>query len=171
MVGGGRANAYQSFSLLSGGTTGVNGMALNSFCSLFSIKILQNMRQTSFILQNQYIRYNQYGDPPASLALVLWKPEENPLFVVVATYNTYPIINFTFNDYLTPWSGNGTVSIFVCIYVTRLLYCDTNLTNKLTNPNFIRSVFNRCFILIAQSNVKLVIKEYKHQYISAVFNV
>lgn len=68
------------------------------------------------MLQNQSIRYNQYGDPPASLAIVLWKPEENPLFVGVATYNTHPTITFTLNNDLIPWSENGTVStFFVCI--------------------------------------------------------
>lgn len=87
---------------------GLNTHQLILLPSLF--KILQNMRQTSFILQNQYVKFNHYGDPPASLAVVLWKPEENPLFVVVAAYNTHPTINFTLNDDLVPWSENGTVS-------------------------------------------------------------
>lgn len=86
------------------------------FCPLFSIKLLQNVKQTNFILQNQYIRYNQYGDPPASLAVVLWKPEEDPLFVVVATYKTHPTVKFTLNSSLVPWSDNGTVSTFY-VYV------------------------------------------------------
>ncbi|GAA6112023.1 taste receptor type 1 member 1-like [Tachysurus ichikawai] len=90
--------------------------------------ILQNMRQTSFILQNQYVKFNHYGDPPASLAVVLWKPEENPLFVVVAAYNTHPTINFTLNDDLVPWSENGTV-----LYSNCSVECETGFKRVQTS--------------------------------------
>ncbi|KAI5621965.1 taste receptor, type 1, member 2, tandem duplicate 2 precursor, partial [Silurus asotus] len=76
--------------------------------------VLQNVRQTRFRLQNQDIKYNQNGDPPASLAVVLWRPQENPLFVVVAAYKTYPTVRFTFHNYLVPWSDNSTVPYSNC---------------------------------------------------------
>ncbi|XP_053360588.1 taste receptor type 1 member 1-like [Clarias gariepinus] len=76
--------------------------------------VLRNVRQTNFTLQNQYIRYNQNGDPPASLAVALWRPDENPFFLVVATYKTQPVVKFTLNKQLVPWFENGTAPFSNC---------------------------------------------------------
>ncbi|KAF5907263.1 taste receptor type 1 member 1-like, partial [Clarias magur] len=70
--------------------------------------LLRYLRKLSFTLQNQQIQFNQNGDPPASLAVVLWRPKETPLFAIVATYESQPTIRFTMNSGAVPWSKNGT---------------------------------------------------------------
>lgn len=73
-------------------------------------KLLNYLKKLSFKLQNQQIEFDKHGDPPASLAAVLWRPNKYPLFVMAATYESHPTIQFTLNSRAVPWSKNGTVS-------------------------------------------------------------
>ncbi|XP_062854596.1 taste receptor type 1 member 1-like [Trichomycterus rosablanca] len=82
--------------------------------------LLQYLRNSSFTLQGRQIKFDKYGDPPASFALVLWRPSQDPLFVKVATYETHPTVRFTLNDDLIPWFKNGTVPYSNCS-----ILCDT----------------------------------------------
>ncbi|XP_053092063.1 taste receptor type 1 member 1-like [Pangasianodon hypophthalmus] len=70
--------------------------------------LLNYLRKLSFTLQNQQIEFDERGDPPASLAVALWRPNKNPLFVMAATYESHPTIQFTLNRRANPWSENGT---------------------------------------------------------------
>ncbi|XP_017322619.1 taste receptor type 1 member 1 [Ictalurus punctatus] len=76
--------------------------------------LLSYLKKLSFTLQNQQIEFDKHGDPPASLAVVLWRPNKNPLFVMAATYESYPTIQFTLNRRAVPWSDNSTVPYSNC---------------------------------------------------------
>lgn len=69
------------------------------------------MKKLSFQLQNRVIQFDEHGDPPASLAVVLWRPDKNPFFVVVATFDTHPMVRLTIKNDFIPWSKNDTVSL------------------------------------------------------------
>ncbi|TSL97294.1 Taste receptor type 1 member 1 [Bagarius yarrelli] len=70
--------------------------------------LLNNLRKLSFPLQNQQIAFDKHGDPPASLGAVLWRPNKSPLFVMAATYESHPTIQFHMNSGAVPWSDNST---------------------------------------------------------------
>ncbi|XP_060786728.1 taste receptor type 1 member 1-like [Neoarius graeffei] len=76
--------------------------------------LLNYMRKSTFMLQNQLYKFDQYGDPPANLAVVLWRPKKNPLFVMAASYESSPKIQFIVNTHIIPWSENGTVPYSNC---------------------------------------------------------
>ncbi|KAK3565684.1 hypothetical protein QTP86_014045 [Hemibagrus guttatus] len=90
--------------------------------------ILNYLRKLSFTLQNQQIEFDQRGDPPASLGAVLWRPNKNPLFVMAATYESHPTIQFTLNRRAVPWSENGTVPYSNCS-----IQCDTGFKKVQTS--------------------------------------
>lgn len=97
-------------------------MWFNYLCpclALFFPKLLSYLRKLSFTLQNQEIEFDQHGDPPASLAVVLWRPNQNPLFVVAATYESHPTIQFNLDSRTVPWSQNGTVSNLLIDWFTK----------------------------------------------------
>ncbi|XP_062854597.1 taste receptor type 1 member 1-like [Trichomycterus rosablanca] len=76
--------------------------------------ILQKVKKVSFKLQDRHIQFDEHGDPPASLAVVLWRPDKNPFFGVVATFETHPAVLLTLNNDFSPWSKNGTVPFSNC---------------------------------------------------------
>ncbi|KAF7695056.1 hypothetical protein HF521_006779 [Silurus meridionalis] len=90
--------------------------------------LLGYLRKISFTLQNQEIEFDQHGDPPASLAVVLWRPNKTPLFVMAATYESHPTIQFTLNSRVVPWTQNGTVPYSNCS-----IQCDTGFKRVQTS--------------------------------------
>lgn len=92
---------------------------LNCFSLIF--KLLQYIRNSSFTLQGRQIQFDKYGDPPASLALVLWRPGQDPLFVKIATYESQPTVRFVLNEDLIPWFKNGTVSQIILKHLTAFI--------------------------------------------------
>uniref|UniRef100_A0AAR2JXH2 Receptor ligand binding region domain-containing protein n=1 Tax=Pygocentrus nattereri TaxID=42514 RepID=A0AAR2JXH2_PYGNA len=76
--------------------------------------LLQYVRKSNFALHNRVIRFDEYGDPPASFAVVHWRPKRDPFFVMVGTYDTYPTVRFTLNNNLVSWYDNGTVPFSNC---------------------------------------------------------
>ncbi|KAL7884314.1 hypothetical protein AOLI_G00070840 [Acnodon oligacanthus] len=79
-----------------------------------SYLLLQYVRKSNFTLNNRVIRFDENGDPPASFAVVHWRPKRDPFFVMVGTYDTYPTVQFTLNNNLVSWYDNGTVPFSNC---------------------------------------------------------
>ncbi|XP_036433933.1 taste receptor type 1 member 1-like [Colossoma macropomum] len=79
-----------------------------------SYLLLQYVRKSNFTLHNRLIRFDEYGDPPASFAVVHWRPKRDPFFLMVGTYDTYPTVRFTLNNNLVSWYDNGTVPFSNC---------------------------------------------------------
>ncbi|XP_049341514.1 taste receptor type 1 member 1-like [Astyanax mexicanus] len=76
--------------------------------------VLQHIRKSNFTLQNRQIKYDANGDPPASYAVVLWRPETDPFFLTVGTYDTYPTVQFTLIKNLVTWYENRSVPFSNC---------------------------------------------------------